>query len=97
MKTIKMFEEFDIVPDKEYLELLDLLDKYDVPREIYGTEGYKTIGHLYNEIKEGETDKIKCEIIWTLILMEEHGSRLPRLLSMVMQVCKSWETGFWVN
>jgi len=70
-KRFKALNENNIIPDKEYLELLDLLEKYDVPVDIYGTEGYKTVGHLYNEIKEGETE-----------LREESG-KLMRYVSFV--------------
>jgi len=48
--NIKRYDEFN-----NYNDLLKLLNKYNVPVQEYGTKGFKTIGHLYNEIKEGET------------------------------------------
>jgi len=63
-KYIRLFEEYQgefglhsaISKYGESLEeLTNYLKKFNVPLEKYGTEGYKTVSHLLNEIKEGET------------------------------------------
>lgn len=59
-------ESIDIPGD--YIEFRDYLVTHGVPVEKYGTEGFKTIGHLYKEIEEGET-----------ILSEEDGSLVRRV------------------
>ena len=46
-------ESIDIPID--FLEFRQYLVSHNVPVEEYGKDGYKTIGHLYKEIKEGET------------------------------------------
>lgn len=67
MKWIKLFEEFD----EELVELINLLKKYNIPCDIWGTGKSKTIQHLLDEIKGEE-----CSVI------EEHGS-LTRYIEFV--------------
>jgi len=59
-------ESIDIPID--FLEFRQYLVSHNVPVEEYGKDGYKTIGHLYTEIKEGET-----------ILTEEDGGLVRRV------------------
>lgn len=68
MRLIKLLEEFNHHPSEDYMKFLDLLNKYDVPVEEYGTGGYKTTGHLYSEIAEGETE-----------LTEENGELIRKV------------------
>lgn len=65
MKKILFFNKFgkineNVIIPKEYIEFVDMLTQMGVPTEIYGTEKYKTIGHLWQEVKEGET-KLEVE------------------------------------
>jgi len=53
----ELSDKFDSIEN-----LVSYLKEFDVPTELYGTEGYKTVAHLLAEIKEGET-----------ILKEENG------------------------
>jgi hypothetical protein len=54
-KSQKYIKESNVIIDNEYLDFLDYLKKFNVPVELYGTGGFKTVNHLFNEIKEGET------------------------------------------
>lgn len=65
MKRILLFNKFDlanenVIVPQEYLEFLDMLKEMGVPIDLYGTGKYKTVGHLWQEIKEGET-KLEIE------------------------------------
>jgi hypothetical protein len=52
----------------DYIDFRDYLVSHGVPVDKYGTDGYKTVGHLYNEVKEGET-----------VLTEEDGGLVRRV------------------
>ena len=74
MKYIKIYEDFineSIIIPNEYLDFVDMLKKYNIDTDLYGTGTFKTIGHLYKEIEEGET-----------ILSEENGN-LVRMVEFV--------------
>jgi hypothetical protein len=60
---IRKFDKFN-----NYLEFLDKLKSFNIPLEKYGNKGFKTVGHLYSEIEEGETE-----------LTEEGGSLIRRV------------------
>jgi len=55
MKRIKLYEEFNDV----LVELINLLKKYDVPIEHWGTGKSKTIEHLLAEIEEKECSLVE--------------------------------------
>lgn len=70
MRLIK-YKEFikeSIEVSVDFIKFRDYLVSHDVPVGEYGTGKYKTIGHLYKEIKEGET-----------ILTEEDGGLVRRV------------------
>ena len=67
----KYIKESNVIVDSEYLDFLDYLKSFNVPVDIYGTEKYKTVGHLYNEVKEGET------------VLTEEGDKLIRKVYFV--------------
>lgn len=52
----------------DYLDFRDWLVEHGVPVEEYGTGKFKTVGHLYKEVKEGET-----------VLTEEEGGLVRRV------------------
>ena len=69
MKHLKLYEEFlfeyvnvkrEHIDDGHILDITSLeqlksvLEEYGVDLSIWGTEGYKTVEHLWNEIEEGE-------------------------------------------
>ena len=61
MKYLKTYNQmFEFVNnDKDiqvesYEDLLDLLNEYNIDLEMYGTGIFKTVKHLWNELKEGE-------------------------------------------
>ena len=60
MKWIKLFEDFhineNIIIPGEYIDFVQMLKDHDINTELYGTGTFKTIGHLYHEIEEGETE-----------------------------------------
>jgi hypothetical protein len=74
MKNIKLFEEFSfkinesIVVPSEYIDFLNMLKDHGIDTDLYGTGTYKTVGHLYQEMKEGET-----------VLTEENGGLVRRV------------------
>ena len=35
--------------------ILNMLKDYGIDTDLYGTATYKTVGHLYQEMKEGST------------------------------------------
>ena len=83
---IRSFESFKSIElENKYLDFLDLLKKYNVPIEKYGTEKFKTIGHLYNEIKEGET-----------ILKVENGELVRHVSFVGARVIFKTESG-WLH
>ena len=54
---IRLYEEYtEPIPTKDYMEFVDMLKTFDIPLDEYGTGTYKTIGHLFAEIGEGETE-----------------------------------------
>jgi len=60
MKRISLFTDFNrinenVIIPQEYLDFTNMLIEWGVPTELYGKDKYKTIGHLWQEIKEGET------------------------------------------
>ena len=67
----KYIKESNVRIDTEYLDFLDYLKSFNVPVEIYGTDKYKTVGHLFNEVKEGET------------VLTEEGDKLIRKVYFV--------------
>ena len=71
MKYLNLFENFfsNIANDDTDDDLMYKLNKYDVPLDIWGTKGYKTLDHLKDEIEEGET-----------ILTEENGELVRRVV-----------------
>lgn len=57
---MKRFKDFKIneylnIPN-EYQDFVGFLKDNGINTELYGTGTYKTIGHLFQEIKEGETE-----------------------------------------
>lgn len=63
MKWIKLFENFNYSPINEnviipgeYIDFVQMLKNKGINTELYGTGTFKTIGHLYQEIEEGETE-----------------------------------------
>jgi hypothetical protein len=60
MKWIKLFEDFhineNIIIPGEYIDFVQMLKDHGINTELYGTGTFKTIGHLYHEIEEGETE-----------------------------------------
>jgi hypothetical protein len=63
MKWIKLFENFNYSPINEnviipgeYIDFVQMLKDKGINTELYGTGTFKTIGHLYQEIHEGETE-----------------------------------------
>ena len=60
MKWIKLFENFqineNIIIPGEYIDFVQMLKDKGIDTELYGTGTFKTIGHLYQEIREGETE-----------------------------------------
>ncbi len=75
MKWIKLFENFNYSPINEnviipgeYIDFVQMLKDKGINTELYGTGTFKTIGHLYQEIHEGETE-----------LTEEDGQLVRRV------------------
>lgn len=66
-----MFEDFDWSKLEDYNKLKDKLNEWNIPLEKWGKGDNKTIGHLLNEIKEGE-----CELV-------EKGDKLVRKVNFV--------------
>jgi len=63
MKWIKLFENFNYSPINEnviipgeYIDFVQMFKNKGIDTELYGTGTFKTIGHLYQEIHEGETE-----------------------------------------
>ena len=59
MKWIKKFNEHTIYNYKTINNVEDLkiyLNSFNIDTTIWGTGGYKTLGHLLKEIEEGETE-----------------------------------------
>jgi len=62
MRNIRLFKDFDgkvnenIIIPGEYLDFIDMLKDHGVDTDLYGTGTFKTIGHLFQEMKEGETE-----------------------------------------
>lgn len=60
MKWIKLFENFhineNIIIPGEYIDFVQMLKDKGIDIQLYGTGTFKTIGHLYQEIEEGETE-----------------------------------------
>ena len=60
MKWIKLFEDFhineNIIIPGEYIDFVQMLKDKGIDIQLYGTGTFKTIGHLYQEIEEGETE-----------------------------------------
>jgi len=63
MKNLKLFNEYshsvineNVIIPNSYLEFLDMLKKFNINTSLYGTGTFKTLGHLYHEIEEGETN-----------------------------------------
>jgi len=60
MKWIKLFEDFhineSIIIPGEYIDFVQMLKDHGIDTELYGTGTFKTIGHLYHEMEEGETE-----------------------------------------
>lgn len=57
MRLIKYkdFIKESIEVSVDFIKFRDYLVSHNVPVDVYGTGKYKTIGHLYKEIKDGET------------------------------------------
>ena len=91
MKWIKLFENFNyslvkenvIIPG-EYIDFVQMLKDKGIDTELYGTGTFKTIGHLYQEIREGETELTdkdgqlirKVEFVGARILHKKDGGWL---------------------
>lgn len=77
MNYVKLFEEwnkdveYNLGLEKNYHELIDLLRSYNLPLDEWGKGEAKTIHHLYNEIKEGET------------ILKEENNELVRYVNFV--------------
>ena len=57
MKWVKLFEEFST----NLSELINLLKKYDIPVDLWGTGKSKTVNHLLNEIRNNECSLVENE------------------------------------
>ncbi len=55
MKRIKLFEDFN----SNLIELVNLLKKYNIPTEIWGTGKSKTTNHLLKEIENKECNLVE--------------------------------------
>ena len=62
MKFVKKYKVFEtninesIIVPGEYLDFISMLKDNGVNTDLYGTGTYKTLGHLFQEMKEGETE-----------------------------------------
>jgi len=74
MKNIRLFNDFtekvneNVIVPGEYLDFITMLKDHGVDTDLYGTGTYKTLGHLFQEMKEGETE-----------LTSENGSLVRRV------------------
>lgn len=74
MKNIRLFNDFtekineNVIVPGEYLDFIAMLKDHGVDTDLYGTGTYKTLGHLFQEMKEGETE-----------LTSENGSLVRRV------------------
>jgi hypothetical protein len=74
MKNIRLFNDFtekineNVIVPGEYLDFVTMLKDHGVDTDLYGTGTYKTLGHLFQEMKEGETE-----------LKSENGSLVRRV------------------
>jgi hypothetical protein len=74
MKNIRLFNDFtekineNVIVPGEYLDFITMLKDHGVDTDLYGTGTYKTLGHLFQEMKEGETE-----------LKSENGSLVRRV------------------
>ena len=92
MKLIKLFEDFNyktvnenvIIPG-EYIDFVQMLKDHGINTELYGTGTFKTIGHLYQEIHEGETE------------LTEEGGQLIRKVQFVGARILYKKDGEWIR
>lgn len=90
MSRILFFDQFDrvnesVIIPQEYIDFLGMLKKMGVPTELYGTGKYKTVGHLWQEIKEGET------------VLEVDGDQLIRRVQFVGVRILYKKDGQWIR
>lgn len=92
MKLIKLFEDFNYKPVNEnviipgeYIDFVQMLKDHGIDTELYGTGTFKTIGHLYQEIHEGETE------------LTEEGGQLIRKVQFVGARILYKKDGEWIR
>ena len=92
MKHIKLFENFNYSPINEnviipgeYIDFVQMLKDKEINTELYGTGTFKTIGHLYQEIHEGETE------------LTEEGGQLIRKVQFVGARILYKKDGGWLR
>ena len=88
MKWIKLFEDFhineNIIIPGEYIDFVQMLKDHGINTELYGTETFKTIGHLYHEIEEGETE-----------LTDEEGKLVRRVQFVGARILHKKDGKWW--
>jgi hypothetical protein len=88
MKWIKLFENFqvneNIIIPGEYIDFVQMLKDHGIDTELYGTGTFKTIGHLYHEIEEGETE-----------LTDENGQLVRRVQFVGARILYKKDGKWW--
>jgi hypothetical protein len=88
MKWIKLFEDFhineNIIIPGEYIDFVQMLKDHGINTELYGTGTFKTIGHLYHEIEEGETE-----------LTDEEGQLVRRVQFVGARILHKKDGKWW--
>ena len=55
MKHLFLYKEFNSdIKVNSYVDLINLLEKYNINLDKWGTGGFKTVKHLWNEIQDNE-------------------------------------------
>ena len=86
-KEIKNINESNLILDDDYLNFLDYLKEFNIPIDTYGTGKFKTVGHLFNEIKEGET-----------VLTEKDGKLTRKVYFVGARIIfKDKDSGKWLH
>ena len=86
-KEEKYIKESNLLVDGDYLDFLDYLKDFNIPIDTYGTGKFKTVGHLFNEIKEGET-----------VLTEKDGKLTRKVYFVGARIIfKDKDSGKWLH
>ncbi len=70
-RETRYLKESAVIITQDYIDFVEYLKKFNIPVDKYGTEKFKTVNHLFNEIKEGET------------VLTEEGGKLVRRVNFV--------------